>query len=137
LDDLGLATALQHLVDDFSTRTGIKTVLVCEELPTSLREDTATVLYRVVQESLSNIAKHANACRVEIELITDDQALDLSIRDNGCGFDVESSGRVRKGMGLMNMKERVRSVQGTFDLWSQPGQGTRIRVTVPMPVRQT
>lgn len=136
LDDLGLATALQHLVDDFSTRTGIKTVLVCQELPSSLREDSATVLYRVVQESLSNIAKHAKACRVEIELIVDEQTLDLSIRDNGNGFDLESSGHHRRGMGLMNMKERVRSVRGTFDVWSEPGQGTQIRVKLPMTVRQ-
>jgi signal transduction histidine kinase len=136
LDDLGLAAALQHLVDDFSARTGIKTVLVCQELPSSLREDTATVLYRVAQESLSNIVKHARACRVEIELIADEQTLDLSIRDNGSGFDVESAGRARRGMGLMNMKERVRSVRGIFDLWSEPGQGTQIRVRMPMPVRQ-
>jgi signal transduction histidine kinase len=137
LDDLGLVAALQHLVDDFSTRTGVKTVLVCQELPHTLGEGMATVLYRVVQESLNNIAKHAKACRVEIELTADDQTLNLSIRDNGSGFDVESSGRLRKGMGLMNMKERVRSVQGTFDLWSEPGYGTCICVTVPMPMRQT
>lgn len=136
LDDLGLHTALQHLVDDFSTRTGVKTVLVCQELPSALRDDSATVLYRVVQESLNNIAKHARACRAEVELTIDDQTLNLSIRDNGNGFDLESSGRHRKGMGLMNMKERVRSVQGTFDLWSEPGRGTCVCVTVPMSVRQ-
>jgi signal transduction histidine kinase len=137
LDDLGLAAALQHLIDDFSTRTGVKTVLVCQELPKTLSEGVATVFYRVVQESLSNIAKHAKACRVEIELIADEQTLDLSIRDNGNGFNLESAGRHRSGMGLMNMKERVRSVRGTFDLWSETGRGTQIRVTVPMPVRQT
>lgn len=136
LDDLGLAAALQHLVDDFSMRTGVKTVLVCQDLPDSLGEGVATVLYRVVQEGLNNIAKHAMACRVEVELTVDDQTLNLSIRDNGNGFDLESSGRHRKGMGLMNMKERVRSVQGAFELWSEPGRGTCVCVTVPMPVRQ-
>lgn len=135
LDDLGLNAALECLVDDFQTRTGIKTILVCQDPMEGLQEDVSSCLYRVVQESLSNIARHARSARVEIELTADEQRLELSIRDHGCGFEVHNVKRGRRGMGILNMQERVRAVQGVFKLDSQPGRGTLILITIPLSVR--
>lgn len=135
LDDLGLNAALECLVDDFQTRTGIKTILVCQDPMEDLQEDVSSCLYRVVQESLSNIARHARSARVEIELTADEQRLELSIRDHGCGFEVHNVKRGRRGMGILNMQERVRAVQGVFKLDSQPGRGTLILITIPLSVR--
>jgi signal transduction histidine kinase len=135
LDDLGLNAALECLVDDFQTRTGIKTILVCQDPLEALPEDVASCLYRVVQESLSNIARHAQATRVEIELTIDEQRLELSIRDHGCGFEEQNVKRGRTGMGILNMQERVRALQGMFELDSKPGRGTLILITIPLSVR--
>jgi PAS domain S-box-containing protein len=133
LDDLGLFAALQYLADDFSAKTGIKTIVVQEECAEPLPRDIASCLYRITQESLANVTKHARTSRVELELTCDGQAVTLSIHDGGVGFDLEQVRTQHLGLGLVNMRERVRSVHGRLDIQSQPGQGTHIVVQIPLP----
>jgi PAS domain S-box-containing protein len=131
LDDLGLTAALKHMADEWSEKTGIKTVIVQEEMADPLPRDIASCLYRVAQESLSNIMKHARATRVELELTCGDQEITLSIYDTGVGFDLTDIRARHPGLGLVNMRERVRSVQGRLDIQSQLGRGTHISVHIP------
>ncbi|MBL8075739.1 MAG: PAS domain S-box protein [Nitrospira sp.] len=131
LDDLGLTAALKQMADEWSEKTGIKTVIVQEEPADPLPRDTASCLYRVAQESLANIMKHARATRVEIELTCDDQEITLSIYDTGVGFDLNEIRARHPGLGIVNMRERVRSVRGRLDIQSEVGQGTHIIVHIP------
>ena len=131
LDDLGLTAALKHMADEWSEKTGVKTVIVQEETAYPLPRDIASCLYRVAQESLSNIMKHARAARVELELTCDDQEITLSIYDTGVGFDLTDIRARHPGLGLVNMRERVRSVRGRLDIRSEPGRGTHIIVHIP------
>lgn len=131
LDDLGLTAALKHMADEWSEKTGIKTVIVQEETTDPLPRDIASCLYRVAQESLTNIMKHARAARVELELTCGDQEITLSIYDTGVGFDLNDIRTRHPGLGLVNMRERVRSVQGRLDIQSELGRGTHIIVHIP------
>lgn len=131
LDDLGLTAALKRMADEWSEKTGIKTVLVQEEMADPLPRDIASCLYRVAQEGLANIMKHARAARVEIELTCDDQEITLSLYDTGVGFDLDEIRTRHPGLGLVNMRERVRSVRGRLDVQSERGRGTRIIVHIP------
>ena len=133
LDDLGLFAALQYLTDDISEKTGIKIILVQEEFADPLPKDIASCLYRIIQESLANVTKHAQASRVELELTCDGQEITLSIRDSGVGFDLERVRAHHGGLGLVNMRERVRSIHGRLEIQSQPGEGTHIMVNIPFP----
>ncbi|MGE3977679.1 MAG: PAS domain S-box protein [Nitrospira sp.] len=131
LDDLGLTAALKQMADEWSEKTGIKTVIVQEETTDPLPREIASCLYRVAQESLTNIMKHARAARVELELTCGDQEITLSIYDTGVGFDLTDIRARHPGLGLVNMRERVRSVQGRLDIQSQLGRGTHIIVHIP------
>jgi PAS domain S-box-containing protein len=133
LDDLGLFAALQSLTDEFSEKTGIKIVLVQEEFAEPLPKEIASCLYRITQESLANVTKHAQTSRVELELTCDGQEITLSIRDGGVGFDLERVRAHHGGLGLVNMRERVRSIHGRLEIQSQPGEGTHIIVNIPFP----
>lgn len=131
LDDLGLTAALKHMAEEWSEKTGIRIVIVGEEMADPLPRDVASCLYRVTQESLANIMKHARATRVEVELICDGQEITLSIQDTGVGFDLKDAQAGHSGLGLVNMRERVRSVRGRFHIQSEPGRGTHIMVHIP------
>jgi PAS domain S-box-containing protein len=133
LDDLGLSAALEQLANAFSANTGIKTIVVQEDFGESLPRDIASCLYRIVQESLTNVRKHANASRVELELTCDGQDITLCIRDSGVGFDLERIRNDHRSLGLVNMRERVQSVHGCLEIQAEPGQGTRILVQIPLP----
>ena len=132
LDDLGLDAALKRLLDDFTHRTNIKTLLVNPPFSTSLSKAIATAVYRIVQECLSNITRHANATRVEVELFSNERELDLTVRDNGVGFEVDAAQHERQGLGLFNLRERALALCGTSRVQSQPGQGTEIHVHLPL-----
>jgi PAS domain S-box-containing protein len=132
LDDLGLTAALSHMVNEWSASTGIKTVIVQEEVADPFPRAIESCLYRIVQESLANVMKHAKASRVELELTCDGQEITLSICDSGVGFDLEAVQAQHLGLGLVNMRERVRSVRGRFDIQSEPGRGTHITVQIPL-----
>jgi PAS domain S-box-containing protein len=131
LDDLGLEVALQAFVNDFSKWEGIPVVFTSTDVPVSLAQDIASCLYRVTQECLRNVARHAQATQVEVELLGENGGLKLSIKDNGKGFKIEETRGGKLGLGLIGMEERVRVVQGTYEVKSAPGQGTENTVWVP------
>jgi signal transduction histidine kinase len=131
LDDLGLVKAVRRLVDEFAARTGLRCSYVHKDPVTVLPAEIGICIYRIVQESLSNVARHADASHVEVELICDDDVVSLSVRDDGKGFDGVPSAETGH-LGLLSMKERVRLAKGEFQVASRPGQGTHIRVDVPL-----
>lgn len=128
LDDLGLPIALRRLVDDFTARTGMTGRFVDRGVPKALPQDIATCVYRVAQESLGNIARHARASTVSVELSHAQDTLMIVITDDGVGFDPQL---VRNGLGLLSMKERVSLVNGSLDIASTTGKGTQVCVRVP------
>ena len=132
LDDLGVDAALKRLLDDFTHRTTIKTLLVNPPFHISPSKAVATAVYRIVQECLSNIARHAKATRVEVELFSSERELDLTVRDNGVGFEINAAQHERQGLGLFNIRERALALRGTFRVQSQPGHGTEIYVQLPL-----
>lgn len=132
LDDLGLVKAVRRLVDEFSSRTGIKSTYVHQDPVTVLPGEVAICIYRVVQESLSNVSRHARASQVEVELICEDDLLSLSVRDNGVGFRSAQPANMTGHLGLLSMKERVRLAKGTLEVDSTPLHGTCVRVEIPL-----
>jgi signal transduction histidine kinase len=135
LDERGLTLALADELDSFERRTGIACTLKSEH-DTRLEPEIETVLYRVVQEALTNVAKHARARKVSVSLGADDDRVDMQVQDDGVGFDAEeASGMVGNGhFGLAGMRERVELAAGTYHLRSTPGSGTLIHVRVPRRV---
>ncbi len=131
LDDLGLSIALRRLVDDFQTRTGIDARFIGKDIPQHLAQGLVTCLYRVAQEGLANISRHAKAKSVRVELQRSGKGLQLMVSDDGVGFDVNRDGGRRGSLGLLSMKERVSLVAGSFDIQSTPGEGTRICAWAP------
>ena len=127
LDDLGFAAAANWYVDQFSARTGLPVRLVLAADDPQRGDAAATVLFRVLQESLTNVARHANATTVDVELRFGDDGWVLSIRDDGVGFAAAEGG----GLGLVGMRERVQMLGGRFALTSAPGHGTLVEVRVP------
>ncbi|GMV51830.1 MAG: hypothetical protein AMXMBFR67_33730 [Nitrospira sp.] len=132
LDDLGLTKAVRRLVDDFSASTGLEVVYVHHDPVRAVPTDQATCVYRIAQEGLNNVARHARATEVEVELICDDGTISLSIRDNGVGFDPLQASQKQGRLGLLSMKERVRQVGGTLEVAAAQGGGTLIEVRVPL-----
>jgi two-component system, NarL family, sensor kinase len=131
LDDLGLEDALRSECDRFAEREGVVTHFHCGDLPDGLPKDIALCLYRIAQEALRNVAKHAQTDRVELVLNADAELLDLEIRDFGRGFFPEEV-RCQPGLGLASMEERTRLVGGELTISSVPGQGTSIAVRIPL-----
>jgi two-component system sensor histidine kinase UhpB len=146
LDDYGLFSALQWYAEQFSTRTGIQAVVYGNESMERLTPTAEIALFRVAQEALNNIVKHACAKRVDIELERTASQYVMSVSDDGKGFDValramphrrERPGvvivpeRRRESLGMVTMRERVQAIGGTFEVKSTPGQGTRVETRVP------
>jgi signal transduction histidine kinase len=129
LDHLGLAIALQSYVEEFAKREKIRVTFTHRQVPESLPPEVATCLYRVAQEGLRNVAKHARASRAAMTLWMGSNALHLSIKDSGVGFNPGE----RRGLGLISMQERVRALNGTLAIRSKPGDGTQVDVRVPVP----
>lgn len=131
LDDLGLAAALDHLTREFSEHTSIAATFSAEGTPDGLSDVENTVLFRIAQETLTNIKRHANATRVDICLAGEKSQVKLSIRDNGIGFDVAGiSQHPKRGIGLRNMHERVNDIGGQLALASS-NEGTTVTATLP------
>jgi two-component system sensor histidine kinase UhpB len=131
LDDLGLVAALEGQLARFSEQTGIQAVLHSEGAPEAIGEDQQTVLYRVVQEALSNTAQHSGATFVDFELrVFPSHGVELRVRDNGHGFEPGST-TDGQGIGLAGMAERARLVGGELTVNSAPGAGTRVRLYIP------
>jgi signal transduction histidine kinase len=129
--DLGIVAALEWLAEEFNGYTDIPCELVMDDGDITLSEFAATAVFRIIQESLTNITRHAAATLVEIiETRTNDQ-LCFEVRDNGKGFDPYSVVNC-KSFGLIGIRERVAILEGNLALDSEPGRGTRIRVCVPV-----
>jgi PAS domain S-box-containing protein len=132
LDELGLVVALQSFIKDFSKWEHISVTFQPQEVPPMLPQDISLCVYRVTQECLRNVAKHAQADRVSVEVMGSETGLQLIIKDNGKGFSPEAVRRGTHGLGLIGMKERIRAVQGTFDVKASEGIGTTITACIPL-----
>jgi two-component system sensor histidine kinase UhpB len=128
LDDLGLKPALVNLCARLSQRTGLRIETRLDEVPGDLDPDTELALFRVIQESLTNVLRHARATRATVELSVDAHEILAAVEDDGVGMVVDRD--LRQG-GLRQMHERVLLIDGTLDIDSAPGGGTRVRLHVP------
>jgi PAS domain S-box-containing protein len=133
LEHLGLEAAVRDQVDEFRRRTGSAIRYVHRDIPRSLPIDTATCLYRVTQECLQNVHKHAEASEVLVRLLKTPKGLGVCVRDNGKGFAQGPAGVLSPGLGLISMEERVHLMKGIFRIRTQPGQGTEVHAWVPLP----
>jgi signal transduction histidine kinase len=129
LDDLGLVPALQWQAREASKRSGIWVKVAAEEVSEELTEEHKTCIYRIVQEALHNIVKHAGAQNVRITVSQEPDRLLLSIQDDGRGFNPPQE----RGMGLIGMEERVSALGGRLVVESAIGEGTLLRVALPLP----
>jgi two-component system sensor histidine kinase UhpB len=138
LDDLGLLAALGDLAQRFSDQLGIPVDYLARGTKTRLAPDIELVLYRIAQEALTNIAKHAHAGNVWIDLDRSTDDVSLSIRDDGVGFDLSScaiSDDRGLGLGVFGMEERAALVGGRLRVWSEPGQGAEVYAYIPLGQR--
>jgi two-component system CheB/CheR fusion protein len=131
LDELGLEAALKEECAAFSAQTAVPCEIEFRNVPAPLSEDISLCLYRVSQESLRNIARHAAAANVRVVLSGKRDGLTLRIEDTGDGFDLNEI-KGKGGLGLISMEERVRLINGKFSIQSQPGKGTIVEVFVPL-----
>jgi signal transduction histidine kinase len=134
LDDLGLVPALQAQVKAFAERTGLQAVFESRGPRRRLSPEEETVIFRITQEALTNVGKHAEAQHVMVRLTFTDDATHLVVTDDGQGFNpneaLQAAGS-RRAWGLLGMQERVQLVQGSCEIASKPGTGTTVRVVVP------
>jgi PAS domain S-box-containing protein len=134
LEDLGLTDALHSLVDDFANlQKQIKWTVNLDHLDGLFPLSTQTAIYRVVQEALTNIGKHAKPKQVFIEVKRAEKEVSFIIKDNGIGFEPHRVITEKKTLGLLTMEERVKILGGSFELWSQENRGTRVAFTIPIP----
>jgi signal transduction histidine kinase len=133
LDDHGLAAALEWHARNFSRRTGIAVVVRAGEPTPQPPPQVEIALFRIAQEALNNIAKHAGARHAEIALDQEDGDCVMSVRDDGIGFDVgeNASDKLKTGIGMVTMRERSQAVGGCFEVQALPERGTRLTVRVP------
>ena len=132
LDDLGLATAVKSLADDFAKRSGIEIDMEADKIGDILSSEGKTALYRVMQEALTNIARHANATALKIRLKSRAGTVRLMIADNGRGFNVVNAEENNGGHGINNMRERLEAQGGWLQLRSITGRGSRILAVLPV-----
>jgi PAS domain S-box-containing protein len=132
LTQLGLEVALRGFCREMTTAHSMAVRFEARDVPRGLPEDVALCLYRVAQEAVQNVVKHSGAKQATVELAALGGALVLTITDDGQGF-VMGTGRATGSLGLVSMHERVRLVQGEIAVQSQPGEGTRVEVRVPLP----
>lgn len=125
LEYLGLAVAITKLCREFSEQYAVKVSCDCASIPAKLDNEIALAFFRIVQESLHNIARHSGASDVQVEVAAASSDLTLTVRDNGAGFDVQES-KAAPGLGLVSMRERMHLIGGEFAIESAPGAGTRI-----------
>ncbi len=128
LDDLGLLPALEWQAREVGKRNNLWIHVDAEQVSDQLPEEHKTCIYRIVQEALHNIVQHAGAHSVSVTVRQNPESLDLAIHDDGKGFDP----RRQRGMGLLGMEERVGHLGGTFTVESRPGEGTTLRVKLPL-----
>ena len=136
LDELGLVAVLRDTSTEFAERTGVSVKLACVQLTARLPADTELTLYRILQEALKNVEKHARARHVTVRLTQQGAFVQLTINDDGIGFDPDHHPARRKGkggLGLLSMRERATYVGGALKVKSARRAGTEIEVRIPLP----
>ncbi|MDD5404859.1 MAG: response regulator [Sulfuricella sp.] len=128
LDDLGLAAAIENHVAKFTEHAGIPCTLSMNREEFEVGDSMATAIFRLTQEALTNVARHAAAHSVAVEILDDGAAIHVTVQDDGCGLAPPAD---RKTFGLLGMRERVKMFGGKFEMASVPGKGTRIEATFP------
>jgi signal transduction histidine kinase len=134
LEDLGLTVALRWVIGNFTKNSAIKITHDIMNIDQLLPVDSQIILYRILQETLTNIGKHSDATHVSVVVREQDGDINFSVEDDGKGFDMEPSLTERTtpmGLGLKTMDERVRMLGGTLRVWSQKGKGARITFSIP------
>jgi signal transduction histidine kinase len=133
LDQLGLMPALEFLANGFRKRTGLN-ISVSGSTDGRLDDTVEITIYRIVQEALNNISRHAQAHRVRIKLARDEGMVQCTVQDDGIGFSTPGVGvrKPPKGLGLIGIQERLRPLHGTLSIDSRPGKGTEIKIVVPI-----
>ncbi len=135
LEDLGLTAAIRRLVESFTKHSNIKCMLDVKAADDLFSQEGQIILYRIVQECLTNVAKHAQATKASIVIRKQGDRVFFRVKDNGIGFNFqeiayEETGK--KGLGLAAMYERARMLGGSLDIWSREGAGARIAITIPL-----
>lgn len=134
VEDLGLDIALRELIASVSKYYQVETSMSCPELNDLFSSDAKIAIYRIFQESLNNIVKHAHATQISIIIERQEERIVFGIEDNGIGFNISASGlptRNKRGLGLAAITERVKMMRGAFDVQSVRGRGTRVTYTIP------
>jgi signal transduction histidine kinase len=134
LDDLGLPDTVDTYLRSFSKRTGIRAQLTHERMEERLPADIEVGVYRIVQEALTNVAKHSGASACTVRLVRREGLLSIAIEDDGRGIDPEVSlaGDARRGLGLIGMRERAAALSGEFEVGNRDEGGTRVTVRLPV-----
>ncbi|MGH7607608.1 MAG: sensor histidine kinase, partial [Gemmatimonadales bacterium] len=130
LDELGLPAAIEWLARDFSRRTGIACRAAVQAGEGPLRADLATALFRILQESLTNVSRHAGAAAVDVELTVSSDVVTLEIRDDGCGITMTAATGPRS-LGILGMRERAAALGGVLEVVPHPGGGTKVAAWFP------
>jgi PAS domain S-box-containing protein len=136
LDDLGLTKTVQWYAEEFERRTRISCIVDTSAAQMDVPPTIATAAYRILQEALTNVWKYANAVQVEIEVITQEETIVLSVSDDGIGFDRHAIPK-EGALGLHGMRERAQLVGGKITISSSPGKGTKITAILPLHIPQT
>lgn len=129
LENLGLVAALEWYIEDYGRYAGVQVEFSSPRINRRLQSDLESTIYRAVQESLTNVIRHAQATKVTVKLDIRCASLSLQVADNGIGM---IGGYKGKGMGLLGMEERVKLASGEFQIRSQPGHGTVIDLLLPI-----
>ena len=136
LEDLGLTVAIKYLYNEFCQN--IRVTMDIDETKGLFPQEAQLHIYRIFQESFSNIVKYAQASQVSVRIRRQDRSVAFQVQDNGRGFDphkVFNENIIDRGMGLTAMKERARMLGGSLNIWSQEGQGTKITFVVPLQIK--
>ena len=132
LQDYGLVKALEFLCQTIHDTNTVQIQLQVYRMDQALDQTVTIGLYRVAQELINNALKHAQASRVDIQLVGHDNSVVLSVEDDGIGFDSHKKNISNHSFGLRNIETRVKSLSGTFDIETRPGEGTLVIVEIPL-----
>jgi signal transduction histidine kinase len=132
LEDLGLSAALRRLAEDFRQLHGIDFAVDMDRIDHLFSETARIILYRILQEALTNIEKHARAQKASLTIRRKPDRVFFEIKDDGTGFEVARALAAEKGLGLATISERVRMLHGSLKLGSRPGSGTCISFEIPL-----
>jgi PAS domain S-box-containing protein len=139
LEDFGLSAAIKWLINNFAKGHNIKVTLEALNVDSLVAHDSQTVVYRIIQEALTNIARHAMAKKVSVEIARVNHSLSITVEDDGKGFDIIQTLKKspeEKGLGLATMKAHAQMLGGTLGIWAEQGRGTRISLTIPLIAKE-